>query len=205
VSENNRVAQFRNAYLAQPLPSSDGAIGNAIRQCIDELNQRTTDPNGQATTVGRLDGISQSDCANGTESIYFPGDDQAQIASHDAAAIASTPALAQLHYAKTAEKSDDPTYHRSWANQYQCVGQSGGQRCDEYPFYSTDEGYPVANPPFLKLVPAEQNAKQGTTLLAFYRTCPTLQNSDRGSPNRAFLVAPVIGVNTFGVCGSGNE
>ena len=130
---------------------------------------------------GQQAGISDDSCS--TMPIYGTGSDTPQATAHDKAVILANPNLMKLTYVKGSEKS---LRHPSWAAEPECQGQAAGMQCDEYPCFSSEEGWP-ADRPDLKSIPGQyDNARQGGYLVAFYTGCQKLSRSARGSADREF-------------------
>lgn len=122
--------------------------------------------------------------------IFFEGGDIMGHTIHAAAAIAGHPAWAELNRII-------PPHDREWyQNLPVCKNKPSGTACDEYPFASTEQGGPFANPPVSLLpLPAGESTTQGGKLIGFYNSCGVAQGA-------GFYVVPVPveGVPTFGYC-----
>jgi hypothetical protein len=122
--------------------------------------------------------------------IFFEGGDIMGHTIHAAAAIAGHPAWAELNRII-------PPHDREWyQNLPVCKNKPSGTACDEYPFASTEQGGPFANPPVSLLpLPAGESTTQGGKLIGFYSSCGVAQGA-------GFYVVPVPveGVPTFGYC-----
>lgn len=166
---------------ATPAPT-DNAVSDDYRAAA--LDQCDT----EVLAFGEADGLTLDDCDS--MPIFFTGTDVQDATNHDFDAIADNPALMQLSYVKSAEKAG--VTRPIWGSYPACAGQTGGttgKQCDEYPFFSTEEGYPTATPD-LRPIDATQNMSQGGSLTAFYNGCPTLQIAARGTAQRRYLVVP---------------
>ncbi|WP_345189409.1 NucA/NucB deoxyribonuclease domain-containing protein [Leifsonia shinshuensis] len=171
-----------------PAPSpSDIDVSNA-ELCEQEL------------TLAQASGSNIPDDACDNGAVFFGGQDTPVTTQHDKDVIALTPTLAWLTYANGTEKPDSG--RRSWANQGACAGQdTSTEQCDEYPFYSTEEGYPAMNPPDLRLAPKGDNVRQGSKLAQFYK-CDNFKSSPRNDVKRKFLVVPTRALTTTWLCGT---
>jgi hypothetical protein len=89
-----------------------------------------------------------------------------------------------------------------WSSFPQCATMLSGEQCDEFPFFSTEEGYPTAILNLLPIPGNTDNAVQGGYLSNFYSRCPVLQNSDRNAPGRQYLVIPLPFLPTATRCPS---
>ena len=70
------------------------------------------------------------------------------------------------------------------------------------PIYSSEEGYPSGSPSLRAIPGTTDNAVQGGHLAAFYKSCPKLQKAAQGTPERRFLVIPVLAIPTIYTCTS---
>ena len=129
--------------------------------------------------------------------IFSPGNNVNEAAVHDLDAIqgnspveGSTPKPVLLQYVSTQEKLDDGFQRRWYINTPPCVVgtyDSSVQQCDEYPFFTTEEGAkPDAG---LRPIKTEDNASEGTYLGAFITLCG-LDDHPRLDPGRYYLVIP---------------
>jgi hypothetical protein len=162
-------------------------------------------------TWGTTIGVTTDDC---DKPIFFTGSSTPQASQHDLDAIlgAGTDASQNqigaqpflLHYAKRAEK---PYQSIKDSVRTSCVsGASEGYQCDEYPFWSSDEGRTDTgavtgpSPSYQAIAGSTDNGSQGTYLRNFYQGCPILQSSTRGTSGREYLVVPVLPLPTFNYC-----
>lgn len=114
-----------------------------------------------------------------TQNIFFPGSDIMAAAQHKAAAIAANPAWVRLTRGNPAGVSD------GWyASEPACADRSPSMQCDEFPYFSTNEGGPGSS---LRLVPQPDNSREGGLLNGFYRA-PQCKIT-AGMP---FLVIPTV-------------
>jgi len=116
--------------------------------------------------------------------IFASGDlDVPQATKHDLEAILYHPPWVKLNYESSVGKSG-----RDWyLNLPVCEGNSELIHCDEFPFFSTEQGGGDAKPrPSLKLIDRTQNLRQGGKLGAFYSRCGV--NIGAGRP---FLNVPM--------------
>jgi len=90
---------------------------------------------------------------------------------------------------------------RSALIQPKTAGVTATQDCDEYPFDSTEEGYPMINSPDLRAVNLSQNRVPGNKLRTFYK-CPGILNAPRYGVKRKFLVVPTHFPTTTWLCGA---
>jgi hypothetical protein len=124
--------------------------------------------------------------------IFFTGTDVQEATNHDYDVIQAHPELMQLTYVNTSEKTSRE--RGDWGEVTPCKGLTGfgtDKQCDEYPFFSTEEGYPGAMPD-LRPISSRENSSQGGSLSQFYRGCSSLRSSERGSPGRKYLVIPWV-------------
>lgn len=89
-----------------------------------------------------------------------------------------------------------------YAGEPACADKQVGQACDEYPFFSTEQGGGSATPrPALKLIDGTQNSSQGSQYSGFLSKCHF--DAAAPLPDRAFLgipIPPVPGASpSFGV------
>ena len=123
-----------------------------------------------------------------------------EATAHDVDVIDQNPQYLLLHYVKTLEHATDPP-KPSWQSIAACAAMdSATQQCDEFPFYSTEEGLPT-QPPDYRPISIFDNQSQGGKLGGFYNSCKPLQESPRGSPDRAFIFVPLPFLPlSFGIC-----
>lgn len=153
-------------------------------------------------------GINPADC--GTLPIFAPGNDVRMPAQHDLDVISWTPSTVRLEAKTNNEKArsgvrsgwyDVQKYYPTPDNPSGCgptprpLGQDGQpQQCDEYPFYSSRQGGPLADgslrPHQLQLVNAAQNRKEGGLLKGFYNVCG-MTTVPAVPVKRQYLVVPM--------------
>jgi hypothetical protein len=211
VTENNQLQQLLQntpegslppAPQQGPIPgplvgATPDDIANAnIDTCKQWVDKVTTDAAGNGTTFGAIAGVIDEQCS--TSPIYFAGTDTAAATDHDAAAIQGYPAWLKLTYVSNAEKSAAGITRRIWKGYGNCQFQTSDQQCDEYPYFSTAQGYPTTTPTALigplslAAIASADNQKQGTNLKNFYNNfCPQIAASTNGSSGRNFLVIPL--------------
>ncbi len=145
----------------------------------------------------------------GQDPIFAPGTQAGGAAENDMLAIEGNPSLMRLNKMSRSVKRNT-NVSPSWKNTDQiCVqARSEGNPCDEYPFYSTEQGGPGAR---LASVPDGENSSEGGSLAAFYGNACGLKsatvNSNTHDPNADgdhYLVVPVywLGLPTMFTCGT---
>ena len=212
VQENNLKSKLNQnnptlpPIILDPFPT-EGPLANAtddeirleaLRQCVKTLGTVDLATN---STWATLAGITADDPCS-TMPVYFSGGDVAEATQHDLDVLLQHPEYLLLHYVKNSEHTADPARPAPQTIPA-CAGMdSSVQQCDEFPFYSVDEGLSTA-PPDYRAIPILDNRNQGIGLREFYRTCEPLQKSERGSPDRAFLHIPLPFLPvSFGLCES---
>jgi hypothetical protein len=115
--------------------------------------------------------------------IFASGDlDVPEATEHDREALEYHPGWVKLNYEQSAGRSGREWYRR--APVCKVIGE--GLHCDEFPFFSTEQGGGEASPlPSLKQIGETQNVRQGSRLSWFYRKCGV--NVGEGKP---FLNVP---------------
>lgn len=130
-----------------------------------------------------------------TEPILLPSvTDAAGPAGNDAEALDTNPAWVQLNYVSA--KNKGLVLPRDWMNragkQTSCPDprQPQGWQCDEYPFYTSEAGgswddflgetSPVSTR--LKMVPGNENTREGTQLSAMFTKCKSTSGQYRVQP-----------------------
>ena len=100
------------------------------------------------------------------------------------------PALPDKAPDRNESQADSMTgiFRPDWSTDPACTNMPVGYQCDEFPYFSTEEGHP--EPVDLRPIPAGDNASQGGHLTAFY-PCPLLSDSAQESADRRFLVVPL--------------
>jgi hypothetical protein len=142
--------------------------------------------------------LPASDC---TElPIFASGDlDVPQATKHDLEALLYYPGWVKLNYESSSGKSG-----QGWYSSYSpCNENPEGLDCDEFPFFSTQQGGANAKPrPSLKLINAQQNRRQGGKLSRFYAACGV--NVGVGKPFLNVPMPPGSNVPTLILC-NGNS
>ncbi|MDQ2630053.1 MAG: NucA/NucB deoxyribonuclease domain-containing protein [Actinomycetota bacterium] len=131
--------------------------------------------------------------------IFASGDlDVPQATKHDLEALLHYPAWVMLNY-KPPNEAD-----RGWYNAFSVCDESPRIRnCDEFPFFSTEQGGGSAKPrPSLKLIDSKQNKRQGGKLAHFYNACGV--NIGQGKPFLNVPMPPGSNVPTLILC-NGNS
>jgi hypothetical protein len=147
--------------------------------------------------------------------VFVTGSTTPQATQHDLEAIAEWPLWSKLGYEEPQAKATR-TPRRWYSNDPACAGASSDESldCDEFPFFSTEQGGPEATRrPDLRVIDAGDNRSQGASLSAFYTACamqtgtPRSQgNSVGGDPFLLIPVPPDLGVPTIGLCnGKGGQ
>lgn len=118
-----------------------------------------------------------------TRPIFMSGRaDVPEATQHDVEALMTNPAWVQLNYRPVAQ---GPSPRIWYDTDPVCRATPGGQNCDEYPFYSTEQGGGLAVPrPSLKVIDGPQNRHQGSLYSSFLKVC----GLKSGDP---FLAVPV--------------
>ncbi len=169
-----------------------------IRTCVAQLAKwnPATDQ-----TFAAAAGLAPDDC--GTRNLLFIGRDYPEATDHDVEAIEANPTLMLLTYVQTAPGTTEKTTSKpNWRTYAGCVGVIEiGQQCDEYPYWSTEEGYPP-DLPSLKPINGSQNMGQGAKIKAvLYDRCGLAQKP-RYSEERKFIVVETTLPITTGYCGA---
>lgn len=131
--------------------------------------------------------------------IFASGDlDVPQATKHDLEALLYRPGWVRLNYEKPGESG------REWYRSYPvCAESSSTLHCDEFPFFSTQQGGGSAKPrPSLKLIDGAQNRRQGAKLGRFYAACGV--NVGVGKPFLNVPMPPGSNVPTLILC-NGNS
>ena len=190
----------------QPTPNQ---VKRAARDCVKSE---------KAARAAGVIGRDEHPCRD--EPIFMPGADAGWAAVHDATAIASNPAWAELTYGR-APGVLSGWYRAGGFKLYaagKCFAAPGprGVQCDEYPFISTNEGGPGAS---LAEVPASQNSREGSRLSSMYTdaacgmipnqttffvvpTAVPLAGADGTIPGFGAATATFSGLPTMHVCTS---
>jgi hypothetical protein len=164
-------------------------------------------------------GINRGACD--TMPIFAPGYDVDEATQHDFDVIWKTPSTVSLT-AMTGEEKGSTGAIEGWYDRTAyaaiCPGRprptgADGEptQCDEYPYYSSEEGGPQPNgsllPDQLRLINAAQNAREGYLLKGFYSYCGSTA-APQGSPARKYLVIPMPAQDslpTTGYCRPGKR
>lgn len=139
--------------------------------------------------------LPTSDC---TElPIFASGDlDVPQATQHDLEAIIQYPPWMKLNYESSAGKTGAGWYSSNPV----CKEAPEGFDCDEFPFFSTEQGGESSIPrPSLKAVVKSQNRSQGGLLGNFYRKCG-LSIGGKGTPFLNVPMPPGSNVPTLFLC-----
>lgn len=146
-------------------------------------------------------GVRPDEC--GRTPIFAPGDDVREAAEHDWDAISSHEPWLKLTHASREEKAADGYTNRKWYDKYmvECpsprpVRADGSlTACDEYPFFTTDEGGEklgdTKQRPSLKIINRTHNSMEGTRLQGFQNVC-RLGEAPPKSEGRKYLVVPIL-------------
>jgi hypothetical protein len=132
--------------------------------------------------------------------IFASGDlDVPQATKHDLEALLHYPGWVKLNYEGSVGKPN-----RGWYRELPVCFEPGDTRhCDEFPFFSTQQGGGTAKPrPSLKLIDATQNRRQGGKLGSFYAACGV--NVGVGKPFLNVPMPPGSNVPTLILC-NGNS
>lgn len=165
---------------------------------VDNQTARTVVRQCLAYVANAMNGLDPYEECSSTPIFASGRSDVPEATQHDTEALAQNPAWVQLNYRPAAE---NPSYPGWYSNDPICTAKLPGQNCDEYPFYSTQQGGHVAVPrPSLKAIDGPQNQLQGTKYNTFRAACG-LQSGD------AFLAIPIPAsaptVPTVAVCNAG--
>jgi len=152
--------------------------------------------------------ISSSSCR--TMPIFFTGADVNKATTHDAQQIFLHPEWVRLNYEYGTGKT--AVQNRNWyRTQSPCNGTPPdiGDQCDEYPFWASEQGGPLASPltPHLQWVNGIDNVRQGQKYSGFISKCQLTSGTSYANANAsggtAFLVIPLmpaLHIPTFPVC-----
>lgn len=165
---------------------------------VDDQTARTVVRQCLAYVANAMNGLDPYEECSSTPIFASGRSDVPEATQHDTEALAQNPAWVQLNYRPAAE---NPSYDQWYRYDPVCVAKLPGQNCDEYPFYSTQQGGHLAVPrPSLKAIDGPQNQLQGTKFNTFRAACG-LQSGD------AFLAVPIPEsaptVPTVAVCNAG--
>jgi hypothetical protein len=178
--------------LGLPRRAASQQIGRANGR--DESTQRR-----QAAVKSVLEGRGgHQQCLD--QAIFASGSDVAEATQHDIEALAVNPGWVKLNYELGSTKPG-----AGWQS---CPDKLPGQECDEYPFFATEQGGPLARPvPHRKAIDADDNGLQGVRYSSFRSTC-SLQtgtpqvggNSVGGTPFLGIPIPPSTGIPTWYGC-----
>lgn len=165
---------------------------------VDDQTARTVTRQCLTYVANALTGLDPYQECSSTPIFASGRSDVGEATQHDTEALAHNPAWVQLNYRPAAE---NPSYDQWYRYDPICVAKAGDQNCDEYPFYSTQQGGHLAVPrPSLKAINGAQNQLQGTKFNTFRAACG-LQSGDE------FLAIPIPAsaptVPTVAVCNAG--
>jgi hypothetical protein len=148
--------------------------------------------------TARIGYNSHDQCSS--QPIFASGSDVPEATTHDIEALATYPGWVLLNYEYGETKQG-----AGWQS---CPDQQPGQHCDEYPFFATEQGGPLARPlPHLKPIDATQNTSQGGMYRQFRSACDLTTgtpqvgaNSIGGTRFLGIPVPPSLGVRTWYGC-----
>jgi hypothetical protein len=159
-----------------------------------------------AACLWNLSRISDGLEACRTLPVFVTGSDVAEATNHDLEAIVGHPQWAMLNYEASGAKSGS----RSWYQSVPPCNVSGdaGQQCDEFPYWATEQGGPLAPiTPSLKYIDGIDNTTQGGKYGNFVTACAlrtgTPQTGANAVGGTAFLVVPVPAVPSTYLCNRG--
>ncbi len=140
--------------------------------------------------------------------LFASGADVPEPANHDLEALAKQPVWVKLNRELSSTKPG-----KGWQNsQPECAGQTSPQvQCDEYPFFGTEQGGPLATVrsprPDLKPLDGPQNTLQGSRYSGFITKCAMQTgapqpagNSVGGDPFLGIPLPPDSGLPTLSLC-----
>ena len=156
----------------------------------------------RAARLAGVIGVNEHPCRDWV--VFIPGSDAGEAALHDQAAIASHPGWAVLSYRTLDTRVDlDRGWYRAgnfatYSGDGDCAPKpkTRGVECDEYPFYSTDEGGPGAS---LREVPRDQNQREGNALVSMYQDGSCAMTSG----SRFFVVPVAVRLTSVAPDGTG--
>ncbi len=165
---------------------------------VDDQTARTVTRQCLTYVANALTGLDPYQECSSTPIFASGRSDVGEATQHDTEALAQNPAWVQLNYRPSAE---NPSYEGWYRSDPVCTAKLSDQNCDEYPFYSTQQGGHLAVPrPSLKAINGPQNQLQGTRYRSFVAACG-LQSGDE------FLAIPIPQsaptVPTLAVCNAG--
>jgi len=154
------------------------------------------------------DSLSKSACDR--MPIFFTGADVNKATTHDAQQIFLHPEWVKLNYEYGAGKA--AVQDRDWYKREEpCTERppEEGDQCDEYPFWASEQGGPLARPltPHLQWVDGIDNTRQGSKYSGFISKCGLTSGTSYADANAtggtAFLVIPLmpaLHIPTFSIC-----
>jgi len=172
---------------SQPRPV--GPVGDIFQDETGQLSRRLLAQNATLTQreadavadrclrlTARVPRNGDRDCS--TLPIFASGADVPEPTDHDLRALRSRPVWVGLNYQPRSEKRQ----YEGWQNdEPECPRGSRppGQQCDEYPFFATAQGGPLAPlRPDLEFLDGAQNGLQGTRYGQFLSSC-SIASGDR--------------------------
>lgn len=172
----------------------------ALADALEEANPNVDESNKYeiAEACLELEAAASRDGASECRNlpIFISGRDVREAADHDLESLAFNPGWVKLNRDISGKPGS------GWyTNTPPCIRPTPtGKNCHEYPFFSTQQGGPSAQPtPRLKYVDGPQNQLQGTRLSQFYATCGVAPGGD---PFLA-IPLPLIPINSMSVCNQG--
>ena len=145
---------------------------------------------------GELSGLNDDDCE--TLPIFGTGMESPEATQHDLDAITAFPAWMKLTFVRGDEKIGTRGPSRTADI---CLSKPAGYHCDEFPYWTTAEGWPTAYPSLRVIPGSDDNSVQGGYYRAFaYTKCPKIASSAPGSDDRKFLVVPLPFLPTWTKC-----
>ena len=209
--ENNQIGTIQDSDVyrepEEPAPGAGpstlvGLSENEVyystwRECVSSLANIPDISTG--LSVGQMAGVDPDECA--TRNVFFSGSTTPESTAHDLSVVQDNPALTLLSYVTNAEKGAGPA-KPSWDEIPACEDKTALQQCDEFPFYSTEQGFPAFTPSYLPIRAAD-NTRQGGLLAGFYNRCPSFDTA-RGSDGRNLIFIPLraeLQMPTFSWCG----
>ena len=207
----------------QTLPDAwDAPIAQAAQQIL-ALNPAAELTDAQAAEIARHcawlaaeAALSLGDCGKEKLPIFVSGASRngvsiAEATKHDLRALGRFPAWFKLNY----EKGTTKTNRRWYSGDPDCAGSGAGtgNDCDEFPFFSTEQGgqfgaLRTGRMPDLEPVASLDNQTQGRgALAAFYSACAMRTGAPQADGNAvggdAFLVLPLppdLGIPAMPLC-----
>jgi hypothetical protein len=150
---------------------------------------------------------ARMDCVN--LPVFVTGSDVDEATNHDLEALLRHPQWVKLNYEASGAKNGS----RTWYNSVAPCDTPGdvGQQCDEFPFWATEQGGPLALiTPSLKYIDGDDNQYQGSRYGNFVTSCALTTGTPQEGANAvggtAFLLVPIpssAGVPTNWLCNRG--